>query len=299
MTRPSVFWTAATCATVMAASLAQAQPRTGWMMEASGAAAYQGEADLSGGGDVAVTRSFLRFGGLYRFEGGTAAGLSLGVGHQSFDFGGGIAPLWDDVHSLRLSVPVRFDVGATGQAIVAPQVRSAHESGAGGSDSTTYGVFAGVSWQVSDSLRLGPAFGAFSKLESSGVDAFPALLVDWQINDRWSFGTGSGLAATRGPGLRLSYAYSDALDLGLGVRLEQSEFRLDETGLAPGGVGEDRSIPVVISLDYNPNPGVSVSGFVGAAFDGELTVEDARGVTIRKESYDTAPVAGLAARLRF
>jgi long-subunit fatty acid transport protein len=287
------------CTALGATTTAQAQPRTGWMMETNGFAAYQSEADLSGGGDVSSTRVFLSFAGLYQFDEGNAAGLSIGLGQQSYDFDGGAVPLWGDIRAVGLSAPLRFQLGQSANVIVSPQVRQAYERGASGSDSTTYGVFAGVSWQVSDALRIGPAFGAFSELEGSGAEVFPALIVDWQISDRWHFSTGGGVAATRGPGLRLGYAYSDALDIGLGVRLERSEFRLDQTGLAPGGVGEDNSIPVVISLDYKPNPGVSVNGFIGAALDGELKVEDATGATINKQSYDPAPVAGLAIRLRF
>jgi len=287
------------CTALGATNTAQTQPRTGWMMETTGFAAYQSEADLSGGGDVSSTRVFLSFAGLYQFDGGNAAGLSIGIGQQSYDFDGGAVPLWGDIRAVGLSAPLRFQLGQSANVIVSPQVRRAYERGASGSDSTTYGVFAGISWQVSDALRIGPAFGAFSELEGSGAEVFPALIVDWQISDRWHFRTGGGVAATQGPGLRLGYAYSDALDVGVGLRLERSEFRLDQTGLAPGGVGEDNSIPVVLSLDYNPNPDVSVNGFIGAALDGELKVEDATGSTINKQSYDPAPVAGLSIRLRF
>jgi hypothetical protein len=278
---------------------ALAQQGTGWVTETTGFAAFQGDSDLSGGGDVSATRTFFRVGGLYRFDQSSAAGLALGIGEQSYDFGSGAAPLWGDVRAVGLSFPILFELGQGADVLVAPQIRSAYESGASGSDSVTYGVFAGISWQVSDALRIGPAFGAFSEIEGGGVEAFPALIVDWQISDRWSLTTGGGIAATQGPGLRLGYAASDALDLGLEVRLERAEFRLDDTGLAPGGVGEDSSVPVVFSLDYSPNPGLSVSGFAGAAFDGELTARDATGAIVNRQTYEVAPLAGLAIRLRF
>jgi hypothetical protein len=178
-------------------------------------------------------------------------------------------------------------------------MRSARETGTGSSDSVTYGVFAGLSWQVSDRLRIGPAFGAFSELEGDGVDAFPAIILDWEISDRWTLSTGGGTAASRGPGLRLAYAATDALSLGLEARLERSEFRLDNTGPAPGGIGEDRSVPVVLTLDYAPNPGLSLSAFAGVALDGELELRDATGLVVSQQTYDTAPVAGLSLRLRF
>jgi len=281
------------------ATQADAQQRLGWGTEVNAFVGHQGAADLDGGGDVSATRSFLSVGGLYRFQSGNAAGLSLGFGQQSYDFGGGAATLWGDIRALSLSVPMRFELNNNARIFVAPQIRRAYESGASTSDSVTYGLFAGASWQLTDSLRIGPAFGAFSELEGDDIDLFPALIVDWDISDRWNLSTGAGVAATRGPGLRLSYAYSDALDFGLGVRLESGEFRLDDKGLAPGGVGEDRSIPVVISMDYAPNPGFAVSGFVGAAFDGELRVEDSTGARVNKQSYDTAPVGGVSLRLRF
>lgn len=287
------------CTALGATAAAHAQPRTGWVMQGTAFAAHQGDADLDTGGHVSSTRASLGFGGLYQFDGGASAGLSIGTGAQSYDFSGGAIPLWGDLRAVRLSAPLRFELGPSARVFVAPQVRWAYESGADESDSRTYGVFGGISWQVSDRLRIGPALGAFSEIEGDGADVFPALIVDWRISERWRFRTGGGIAATRGPGVRLSYAYSDALDIGLGVRYESVEFRLDRTGLAPGGVGEDSSIPVVLSLDYSPNPGVLVNGFIGAALDGELEVEDATGATINRQSYDPAPVAGLAIRLRF
>ena len=158
---------------------------------------------------------------------------------------------------------------------------------------------AGVAWEISDSLTIGPAIGAYSQLEDSGADVFPALLINWDINDRWNLNTGSGLGATGGPGLTLGYTINDSIKLALSARLESVQFRLDENGVSPNGVGEDESTPVVLSLQYDPNPGFSVSAFAGAEFDGRLRLEDSDGNRISSQSYDTAPLAGIALRLRF
>ena len=286
-------------ALTLVAPMAEAQAPLGWGAEVTGFVAHQGAADLDGGGDVSSTRSLLRVGGLYRFASGNSVGAALSFGEQSYDFGGGAPKLWGDIHGIAFSMPMRFEIPNGPRIFLVPQVRQAYESGASGSDSTTYGIFATASWQVSDTLRIGPGFGAFSELEGDGVNLFPVLLVDWQITNRWNLSTGTGVAATQGPGLRLSYAYSDALDFGIGVRYESAEFRLDGTGLAPGGVGEDSNIPVVLSVNYAPNPGISISGFLGAAFDGEIRAENANGTLASKQSYDTAPVGGLSLRLRF
>lgn len=286
--------------TVAALGLAQAavaQQPTG--IETTAFFGVQGGADLSGGGDVATSRSFVGVSALNRIDSGLSVGFSLGYGWQAYDFGGGAAALWGDVETLSLSLPVQARLGDRTTVFVAPTMRSARETGTGSSDGVTYGLFAGIGWEVSDRLRIGPALGAFRELEGDGIDAFPALFLDWEISDRWTFSTGGGMAALRGPGLRLAYAASDALSLGLEARLERSAFRLDATGPAPGGIGEDRSVPVVLTLDYAPNPGLALSAFAGVALDGELELRDTAGAVVSQQTYDTAPVAGLSLRLRF
>ncbi|SDD75572.1 hypothetical protein [Ruegeria marina] len=285
---------------VFAAHPGHAQPRPGWTPIVDGLVLYQDEADLSGGGQVSATRSFIRAGGLYRAENGASAGVLISYGQVDYDFEGavGVQP-WGDVRDIRVSAPLRFPVGERASLFVSPQVRWNHEKGASASDGRTWGMFAGMAWQVNDRLRIGPAFGAFSELGDSGAKVFPALLIDWQMADRWSLSTGGGLGATQGPGLTLSYAVSDALSLSFGARSENVRFRLDGTGPAPGGVGEEKSIPVVLSLDYAPNPGTRLTVFAGAELDGELVLENAAGAEISRQSYGAAPVAGFAFRVRF
>ncbi len=278
---------------------ATAQQRLGWVSQIDGLAAYQGSADLDQGGDFSATRSFLRATGLYRFDSETSLGISVSYGQLDYDFSAADNQPWNDIRDIRISAPLRFQAGQRVSVFVSPQVRWDYQKGAASSDGRTYGVFAGVAWQISESLTIGPAFGAFTQLEDSGVDFFPALLVDWDINDRWNLNTGSGIGATRGPGLTLSYALNDDFSLSLSARSEKIRFRLDDAELAPNGIGEDKSLPVVASLSYAPNPGVSLTVFAGAEFDGRLTLEDENGNEISRQSYDTAPLVGLALRLRF
>ena len=281
------------------ASVARAQPSEGWATRIDGLAVAQNDAELSGGGSFSANRTFLRTGAIYTFGTGASVGVSTSLGQLDYDFGRAVVQPWGDVRDYRLSLPVRMPVSSTASLFFSPQVRWDYERGASASDGRTYGAFTGIAWRVSDRLTIGPAFGAYSQLEDSGADVFPALLVDWDISDRWNLSTGAGVGATSGPGLRLSYQHTDVFSLSLSARAENIEFRLDDTGLAPGGVGEDESVPVVVSLDYAPNPGVALSLFAGAELDGELTAHDTTGAEISSQSYETAPIAGLALQLRF
>jgi hypothetical protein len=274
-------------------------PPTGWSTRVDGLAVYQGDSDLSDGGSFSAGRGFLRADGLYTWDSGNSAGLSLSLGRFYYDFDTpGDAP-WDDINDLRVSVPLRFNAGERVDVFVAPSLRYDYESDADASDGETYGFFGGVTWRLSDQLTIGPGFGAFSQIGADDWDVFPALLVDWEFADRWSLTTAQAPGATQGPGLSLTYQATDTLRYGLTARYESVRFRLDDTGIAPGGVGEDTSVPVALSLQYAPNPGTSLSAFIGAEFGGELSLEDASGSVVDRNDYDTAPIAGLSFRLAF
>lgn len=283
---------------VFLGGMAHAQAPSGLGYQADGLILYQGSAGLDNGGSFSASRAFLRGSSLYRFGNGHSIGLSVSYGQFSYDFDQVATAPWDDIRDVRISVPMRFQLGNRSSMFLSPQLRWDYERGASISDGKTYGIFAGVAWEVTESLTIGPAFGAYSQL-GDDTEFFPALLIDWKMTDKLSLGTGTGPGATRGPGLTLSYSHSDVLDFALSARSEEIRFRLDDSGPAPGGVGEDKSIPVAFSVSYRPNPAMLFSAFVGAELNGQLTLENANGVEVSRQTYDTAPIAGLSFRIRF
>lgn len=278
---------------------AQSGPPMGWTSFVDGFALYQGDADLDGGGSFSADRTYLRAGGIYRFENGQSAGLFVSAGRLDYEFDTSVPQPWGEIIDLRVSAPLRFTNDNGVSFFVVPSLRYDYESGVSMSDGRTYGAFAGVTWKVSDNLTVGPGMGVFSQIEDGDLNVFPALLINWEIDDRWSLSTGTGLGATQGPGLSLSYEYSTALKFTLGARYEELRFRLDDQGLAPGGVGQDKSVPVVLTVDYTPTPFASFTAFVGAELGGELQLENRAGLVVSTQGYDAAPIAGVAFRLAF
>ncbi|MCV6585506.1 MAG: hypothetical protein OIF47_08220 [Marinibacterium sp.] len=281
------------------AARAQGGPPAGWSTRADGLFSYQGQTDLSDGGAFSVGRGFLRGSAIYRSDQGYSAGLSIGLGRYAYDFSNTGADPWDDVIDLRLTAPMRFDTGARSSVFLAPSLRYDYERDASASDGQTYGLFGGISWRINDRLTIGPAFGAFSEIGNDDWDVFPAVLVDWQIAERWRLSTAQAPGATQGPGLSLTYSPNDTFRYGLTARYERNRFALDDDGIAPGGVGQDSSLPVALSVQYAPNPATSLSAFVGAEFNGELVLEDQDGAKVSRQDYDTAPIAGISFRLAF
>lgn len=285
-----------------AAAAQEGPPGRDWGFQIPLGFAYMPSAGLDGGGEVSVSRWFVEPGARYTGGDWGWVGFGIGYGETNYDFSGdatiaGAEP-WGRIRDLQFSVPINIKAGERAQIFVIPSLRYNAETDASLSDGQTWGLLAGVSWDINDRLSLGPGIGWFSNIEDSDT-VIPILLVDWEISDRWSLTTGELFGASRGPGLSLNWQASDDWQFGLTARYESVQFRLDDTGPAPGGVGEDESIPVVIGARWEPNPLFRASIFAGVQTGGKLRLYDQNGTEIGASNYDTAPLFGVTARVRF
>lgn len=282
---------------------AQQQQAGPWFFSIDAIGIHQSEAhvqDYSGG--FARDAWFARAGLDYAWSQRDSAGVSFGGGSYIYDFNndssfGGGEP-WHKVNDARVTFNARFGIGETGQIFIVPTLRYTGESGASASDSRTFGIFAAAAWRVRDNLTIGPGVGIFTRLEHS-ARFFPILAIDWNISERWNLSTGRGLASSQGPGLTLSYKLNDDWSFGLTGRYENIEFRLDDEGPAPDGIGRDRSMPLVFSARLQPNDKLSLTIMAGFAFDGELRLSDSTGETIQQSDYDVPLLFGAAFEYRF
>lgn len=294
------FLASALALSVAGPCLAQGGPPGGqaqWWTNVDAAAAYQSETDLDGGGSFSVSRGVVGAGVNYGTGFQNSVGLSISAGRTVFDFSDR-NDLWGGIDEFSISAPVSFGVGDSVTALVIPTLRYSGENGVSWNDGQTGGVIVGAAWRVSDTLTVGPGLGAITTLDDD-VSVFPFLLIDWEITDRVNLSTGRGLGASRGPGLTLSYEVSESLSLGVAGRYEDVEFRLDDDGVAPGGIGRDRVMPLVATLDWNPNAGISVSAFAGMSFSGNLELKDSNGRKVEDRDYDAAPIFGASAAFTF
>lgn len=268
-----------------------------------GGFAFQSNADLDAGdGGFSVNRWFLSLGMDYAWDRRNSIGISVGGGKASYDFDdtpefGPDGP-WEDVEDSRISIIGRFGVGEKGSLIVVPSFRYNGEDDSKTSDGRTWGALAAYAWRFSPDLTVGPGIGVFSRLENS-ARVFPFLAIDWNISEKWNLSTGRGLAASRGPGLTLSYSFNERWSLGLSSRYEKTEFRLTEEEAVPGGIGQDRSFPLLLSGNWRPVPKVMLNLFAGVELGGRLKLKDRHGDTLAKSDYDTAAIFGGTFQLRF
>ncbi len=279
-------------------------PAAGWTSFSRGGAVYQFDTELDNGADFSAARFNIEAGSGYSWTRRNSVAVAVSYSYDDYSFSSdnaaqatAIKP-WEDIHTLSLSLPLRWGVSERWSSFFVPSVRSTGESGADFSDTVSGGILGGFAYRFSDSLSIGPGLGVVSQLEDD-PSIFPILLIDWKITDKLSLETGRGLAATLGPGLTLNYQVNPSWDIAIGGRYEKLRFRLDSNSEVPNGIGEDSSIPLFASVTHRFSPKAQVSLVGGVDLDGELRQEDQNGDKIASESYDPAAFLGLTFNVRW
>jgi outer membrane receptor protein involved in Fe transport len=271
-----------------------------WTLQAG--AVYQAESSLDSGGDMSAARFFVSGGGAKVLRDRWRLGATLGYGEDDYDFSGssgfgGLDP-WDRVREFRAGVSAQYFANDEWTLYAIPSVRFNAESGASFDDGINGGLLAGASYRVSDTLTIGPGFGVFTEIEDS-TSFFPILLIDWKITDTLSLETGRGFAASRGPGLQLRWRYSPTWQFAIGGRYEKTRFRLDDEGVAPGGVGQDKAIPLFALAEYAMGQDLKLGLIGGAEVGGELRLEDDAGKLIGRSDLSEAMFLGATFQASF
>jgi outer membrane receptor protein involved in Fe transport len=290
---------------VQSTATAAEQPGPGandWRWTLQAGAVYQAESSLDSGGDLSAARFFVSGGGAKVLRDRWRLGVTLGYGEDNYDFSGssgfgGLDP-WDRVREFRAGVSAQYFANDEWTLYAIPSVRFNAESGASFDDGINGGLLAGASYRVNDTLTIGPGFGVFTEIEDS-TSFFPILLIDWKITDTLSLETGRGFAASRGPGLQLRWRYSPTWQFAIGGRYEKTRFRLDDEGVAPGGVGQDKAIPLFALAEYAMGQDLKLGLIGGAEVGGELRLEDDAGKLIGRSDLSEAMFLGATFQASF
>lgn len=292
---------------IMAGAAVPGQPaapaaESPWSFSLRGGFIHHFETDLDKQGDFSINRFFIQGGPVYAPDHRRSVALTAGYIFDEYDFSDGLlipgqAP-WEDIHTVRLGAPVRWDMENNWTLFALPSLTWSAEGGADRADALTGGAFAGAAYRFSDRLTVGPGVGMMSQLEES-ASVYPLLLLEWKMTDRLTLATGKSSAAMQGPGLTLEWRATERWHLLFGGRYEQMRFRLDERGAVPGGVGEKTSFPLFIGATCEISPKVRADIVGGVALGGELSLEDRDGRLMAKEDFEPAVFLGAALAGRF
>lgn len=202
---------------------------------------------------------------------------------------------WENATELDFSAGYRGAIGEQWGFIVGANVNAAFETGGDFGDSLTFGGRAGFTYSASKSLTLGLGAAVSSRLEDD-VLAIPFPVLSWQVSDRWLV---ASYGDSRGTGLGVSFMPNDAWTLTLRAGLGAHEFRLDETGPVPDGVGRTWHVPVEFIAAWKIDPQVTLQAGVGYEAWQQYTLDDSEGDEIAEFDADPALVVGIGVEFTF
>jgi len=262
----------------------------------------QASVDVDGGGEFKQSNSVVRLNAKRSVSPTTTVGLSLKYDEEDYAFSGtsgfaGAQP-WNDVRRIGLSISFFTRLPNSWSVGVSPSVDWVGEHGADNGDSVSYGLtaFALRSWARDKSLGLG---GGLFKTIDDDVRGFPFLSVDWRFNERWRLANPFDADALGPAGLELIYRFDDRWRLGAGAVYRSVRFRLDEEGIAPKGIGENRGVVGFLRLRRLALSGINIDLYAGAILNGRLELKNSNGNDIASSDYDTAPFAAATLRMAF
>jgi hypothetical protein len=304
------FYRAAVCAALLLTLLApgvQAQP-TGkadsslTSFSFSFSPIHQFESDFNHGGSFSVQRYALNFGTSTPLTTSLRAGISLGYDFEKYAFSGttafaGANP-WSDIHRFSAGLPVSWRMNDSWSLSISPQLEWYGESGVDKwDDAFGYGAVFAVSYRVSPGLTLGAGAGVFSRLEET--KGFPFVAIDWKITEDLRLGNPFRTSPAGPAGLELAYRLSEKWEVAAGGAYRSLRFRLDNSGVAPNGIGEMESTVGYARLTYRMGRDLKLDLYGGAAFNGKMRIADRNGNELGSDDFDTAPMAALSLTLQF
>jgi hypothetical protein len=272
------------------------------------------EADIEGAGSVRSSAAGVGFGVRQPLNEQLSLGVSVGAGARHYDFRGdsGLFPEpgvqespWETAHTWSVGASAMYRANRRLLLFGALNGSSSGEAGADFRNTLTGGVSLGFAYSFSKELTLGLTATAQTRLEDD-LFVLPLPTVNWTLpgdpQGRWRLQIGR---VQGGPptaaGAAIVYAPSPAVSVfgGIGASGLGGDFRLDDDGPVPGGVGRDQSFPLILGLDWRPSPALHISAFGGVSMLGEIELLDAAGRTIGKRDVDPAPTIGLAVTWQF
>jgi hypothetical protein len=258
---------------------------------------YRAEADIDGGGDFNETRLSLTGARAFNVNEKVRVEPIVTYRFSAYDFSG--TDPWDDIHTFRATVLARYAIDETWSVFGGPSIGLAGESDADAGDAVTFGGALGVSYRVRENLAVGVGFTVSSEIEDD-TRVRPLVLVNWQINERWSVESGyTDVAGGGGPGGEIRYKINDGWMVAGGMQYHEKRFRLSDDARVPEGVGEDSSLPIYAKVTWQVCPHAALELIGGVSVGGELRRENRNGKTISESDYDPAPLVGLRALFTF
>ncbi len=262
---------------------------------------YMPKAHVRGGGNVTFTSCTAGAETSVKVSGNTDIGLGFFHGSDDYNFtplaGFAVADPWNKVHRVGVNGKMRYGFAPKWGLFAAPVVQYSAEEGADFGRSIIYGGALGATYTPNPRLAVGFGVGLLYRLEETVP--FPALFMDWRINDRLRLASPLSTGPVGSAGLELGYTMGSSWVIALGGGYRSSRFRLSQGGPVPGGVGQVNAVTGYLNLTRRLGKHLLVSVYGGAVFAGSVRIEDRTGERIDSTGFSAAPLMGLVLTASF
>jgi hypothetical protein len=262
---------------------------------------YTFNTDLDRGGDFHWATGIVSGSLTRQFTPQLSAGIALRYDFEDWKFGSpaafaGQAP-WKYLNAPTITANLNYAFRPDLRLGVAPLIGWGYESGAGGGNALIFGGIVTASKVFSPSLVIGIGAGVVRQIDETKV--FPFVIINWQIDEHWRVANPFAAGPAGGAGVELAYAPDERWEFAIGGAYRLYRFRLNGSGPAPGGVGENRFIPLFARITRKLGPQIRIDLYAGASVYGRLSVDDASGNGFAQDDYKTAPVIGVTLAHRY
>lgn len=257
---------------------------------------------LDASGETRLSSQHLRAGAERRVNPSTELGINVSYDYFDRDFPGagavGALQHLSETNGVGISGFLSRRTRFGWSYGVRPYVNWAFESGAFSDDAMSYGTALAVMAGLSAGRRIGAGVSVSRRMEG-GTKATPIVIVHWELNESWTLANPREANFSSPAGLEIRYRSGSDWWIALAGIYHSNDYRLDDRGFAAGGIGESSGILSYIRTTYRWASWLSINGYAGAIFDGELEVEDVNGNTLVRSGYDTAPFLALSIEGKF
>ncbi|MCH2133972.1 MAG: DUF6268 family outer membrane beta-barrel protein [Phycisphaerales bacterium] len=208
------------------------------------------------------------------------------------------AQWWTDINTVQIDAGIRWRLDDHWMIFGGGQALWSVEEGGAWGDGIIGGGAAGFSYAFSRDLIIGGGVGVRSQLEDDAL-IYPIVVLDWQITDRLSLDTRLTTGWANQSGAELVYELTEDLDIALSVVFDYERFRLDDSGPVAGGVGTTETLPLALTLTWEPIPEASISVYAGATVYGRIKVTNSASQDVYASTYDPAAIIGVQGAIRF
>lgn len=146
--------------------------------------------------------------------------------------------------------------------------------------------------QLTDDLQIGAGAIIATRLNED-LFFIPIGSISWDLTDRWRLRTMRGL--------HLLYRVDEQgrWEAGLNAEYHSTYFRLNDEGIAPGGVFRSRAVVSTLSLMYRPNPGLQAGAEIGFVPWRQIKLSDDEERTLFKSGLNPGLSAAFTAAIMF